>query len=282
MQGHPFRSISAAYNVITMKLSLPSLFKRSKRGSDSSAAAAANRKEDQQKWASFNDETTVSTSEGSQQKERRDSKQRRGSKSKRQISKSMSNQKPLFLTEEQIQASLKTLPKAASTDTSDHITEEDLQKRIATIEAWFKLFNSGEYDQSAQYITDDCAFHFGEPKTTNLALDLRWEDMLEVLVNIAKSFPDMKFQYTNIRHVHGVIILQGWQFSGTHTKDPFGFGPFDPIPAEGKFVQNDVEELYFYFQPNNHEKFCRQSVYTNGEMTGPQGLYTQLGGFPML
>jgi hypothetical protein len=88
--------------------------------------------------------------------------------------------------------------------------------------------------------------------------------------------------YTKIRHVNGVIILQGFRACGTHNGAPFGFGPFDPIPAEGMFVENDPEETYFYFQPNNHAQFCRAAWYTMGDMTGPSGLYTQLGGFPLL
>jgi hypothetical protein len=254
-----------------MKICLPRIFKK--------------------KWGSFTkkvppeEQTSTEASEDNSKRTKKGSNQRRPSdgEKEKKVTPDQPGQESLMLSVEEMQKSLKTLPKEPGSDASDHVelTEEDIQKRIKVVQEWAKLFNADQFEQSKHYTTDNCLFQFGEPKTTNLALEFNWEEWKEMLHNVANSFPDFKFRYTHVRHVNGVIILQGWRFSGTHTKAPFGFGPFEPIPAKGKYLENDPEESYFYFQPNKHEHFSKVSIYTMGDMTGPQGLYTQIGGFPM-
>jgi hypothetical protein len=251
-----------------MKISIPKLFKKYKLG------LLGGRKEAGGKY-----DATVSSSAGPvKTTETRTPKATTRAKDEEEGS--------FMLTVEEIQASVNSLPKLPNPDSSGcvrgEVDNEDVAKRMKVVEEWIALQNAHDIQGTKKLMTNDVQFQFGEPRGTTLAMEFIWEDFRETVENICRSFTDFNFRYTKMRHVDGVIILQGFRACGTHNGDPFGFGPFEPLPAEGKFVENDPEEAYFYFQANNHKQFCRVAWYTMGDMTGPSGLYTQLGGFPLL
>jgi len=111
-------------------------------------------------------------------------------------------------------------------------------------------------------------------------LCLNLEGYVGELKQIWASFPDLHFETTTTADT-GAVVTVDLQVSGTHSGVAYGFGPYDPIPTTGKKVKNDSEYLTFHVDTS-----CNKSTQlvggTNGEMVGPQGFYTQIGGFPLL
>lgn len=107
-------------------------------------------------------------------------------------------------------------------------------------------------------------------------------EMLAHLVHsIHKSFPDVTFQFSGIKESPSkpnMVVVEGLYCSGTHTGAPFSHMPgFPPIPATGKSVQNDEENFYITLVNNKIELV---EIVAYGTLTGPAGLYEQIGGNP--
>ncbi|CAB9521173.1 expressed unknown protein [Seminavis robusta] len=144
-----------------------------------------------------------------------------------------------------------------------------------------KSLHDNDWESTRALVADDlvCYFH-------NLSHEVDYElnlnDLHEEVANIHRALPDFSLHYKSIRKHptnSGVVIVNQVVASGTHTAAPYAFGPFEPINPTGKKVVNDPEELHILVQDG---KICRLDFYPMGEYTGPAGLYTQLGGFPLL
>ena len=99
-----------------------------------------------------------------------------------------------------------------------------------------------------------------------------------MLKDINASFPDMKWEYDKMQEPRpGLVEISGFRVSGTHTAAPYTFHPdFPPIPATGKFCENDEENLSLHI--NKEGKIEQIQIVSLGIFTGPQGLYEQIGG----
>lgn len=93
---------------------------------------------------------------------------------------------------------------------------------------------------------------------------------------VMKSFPDFRLEATGFHEV-GPCGVVGFTVvaSGTHTGEPYAFGPFPSIKASGKVCRNDPE-IYTVTIEDGRIKRC--DVTPTGELFGLAGLYTQVGG----
>eukprot|EP00934_Nitzschia_sp_Nitz4_P004659 Nitzschia sp. Nitz4//scaffold299_size22801//19256//19939//NITZ4_008539-RA/size22801-processed-gene-0.53-mRNA-1//-1//CDS//3329546354//4649//frame0 len=107
------------------------------------------------------------------------------------------------------------------------------------------------------------------------------DDFIEELQRVWASFPDFCLEGETFEvRADGLILARNFIPRGTHTGAPFAFGPYEPIPTSGKKVENAPENVCCKCREG---KVCRYIVlYEEGDMSGPAGLYTQLGGFPLL
>ena len=111
-------------------------------------------------------------------------------------------------------------------------------------------------------------------------MEMAWNDLAGEVDKLKQSFPDFCLIHKFLKDGrNGEPVAARFVAVGTHTGVPFGFGPCEPIPAQGKKVINDPEEFHYFFRKG---KICRIRVYPQGDMTGPSGFYTQIGGFPLL
>jgi len=163
------------------------------------------------------------------------------------------------------------------------------ERRISIVKDFFHRINKHEPSSAEELVTDDLQFHFYDLSKT-LDCELPWEYWVEEHERINASFPDFRFQYERAVPISVsnddddeeevvVVVLLGFRASGTHTGEPYGLGPCEAIPATGKRVLNDPEEVYCFLRG---DKIARIVDYPRGEMTGPPGFYTQIGGFPMM
>jgi hypothetical protein len=116
--------------------------------------------------------------------------------------------------------------------------------------------------------------------------ELGLEGFAEEAVKIWKAFPDFHltnpngFQLKKDENGELYCVTSGCVPNGHHTGAPYGFGPYEPIPITNKYVKNAPETFHFYV--NDEGKVYRVLIDADGEMTGPAGVYQQIGGFPIL
>eukprot|EP00934_Nitzschia_sp_Nitz4_P004939 Nitzschia sp. Nitz4//scaffold299_size22801//20930//21568//NITZ4_008540-RA/size22801-processed-gene-0.54-mRNA-1//-1//CDS//3329546357//4929//frame0 len=162
------------------------------------------------------------------------------------------------------------LPSPEGSEVPRSVIMQNLNAVMDLIEA----MNKQDYQKLLEVTSDDYIVEFEQQ-------ELIRSDFFEELEKVWKSFPDFSIEgeYYEVRP-DGVIVAHKFVPKGTHTGAPYGCGPYDAIPASGKKVVNAPETVYFYCRDG---KVCRHIViYNEGDMSGPAGFYTQLGGFPLL
>jgi len=175
------------------------------------------------------------------------------------------------------------------------------QDVVATVRQYILLMNLHDLEALKSFYAEDAFLSFRD-KHGQLVHKVSWEAMQPETDILYASFPDLKFSYDCIEEEqhkgdggdendqrdgsgpscpsHSVVYVKNLTCCGTHTGPPFAFGPCPAIPTSNKFVQNDPEDLCFTFAPDG--KVAKLEVTARGENTGPAGLYSQLGGFPLL
>lgn len=190
------------------------------------------------------------------------------------------------LTREELQQVFTSLSRETGDEsfTSDVTDVRTIEKRIAIAREHWNCVVGNNLRAARALVSDDMHVHFMDD-AKDLYMDIRWDDWALEHERMCASFPDLSMRYFNVTHCCGAVVLQGVRFSGTHTGAAYAFGPCPLIETTHKYVENDPEEIYYFFQSGKEkhkDKICRIIVCPKGEMTGPAGFYTQLGGFPLL
>lgn len=134
--------------------------------------------------------------------------------------------------------------------------------------------NEHDLEGCKKLVTDDYVISFD-------GVESNWKDHSFEVQQIALSFPDFQFPYESIEVMADgrMIVMHNMLPSGTHTGKPYAFSNHPPIEATGISVQNDPEQLRFFFRDG---KICREEVYNDGKLSGPAGIYAQIGGNPKM
>ena len=187
-----------------------------------------------------------------------------------------------WLAKKEIQSMAESLSAKMKGTVQAHDNDDDRlvqEKRIEMIKDFFRRWTASEWKSTWQLFHGDMEWHFYNQEKKKDAV-MSWDAMAEELDKIFAAFPDFHFEYEHLGAAScktSVVVVQNIQAHGTHTGAPYALGPCEPIEAKGKKVINDPEEFYFFFIG---DKIARLCVCPKGEMTGPPGLYTQIGGFP--
>ncbi|CAB9529408.1 expressed unknown protein [Seminavis robusta] len=163
-------------------------------------------------------------------------------------------------------------------------TESDSRNTSATEQSWkhdlvvafVQEWNNHDFESAKKLVSTDFVVVFVAADN----MELEYQDFAAEVNKIFDAFPDFAFKYESIEEqADGAVVLRNLIPHGHHTAKPYAFGPCPPIEPSGQYVENSPETLYFHF---NDSKISKQVVHAQGEMTGPPGIYTQLGGFPAL
>ena len=161
--------------------------------------------------------------------------------------------------------------KGASISTTDPAEDE----RMIAAKSFINCWNDHDMEACRQFVTVDFVTKFDE-------FEAEFDDYAREAQNVFDAMPDFNFRSKpgcmTLRD-DGVVVVENLIPNGHHTGKPYAFGPCEPIEAKGTYVENAPETLYFHFR---NGKIYKQIVVAHGEMTGPPGIYTQLGGFPLL
>eukprot|EP00934_Nitzschia_sp_Nitz4_P000899 Nitzschia sp. Nitz4//scaffold345_size17508//16580//17173//NITZ4_008826-RA/size17508-processed-gene-0.14-mRNA-1//-1//CDS//3329548637//899//frame0 len=162
----------------------------------------------------------------------------------------------------------------ASVNLENAPSEKESHENMKLVMLWIEKLNKHSTEGFRDLVTDDYIVQFAEQ-------EMNIDSFLEECQGVWDAFPDFAYNGKSIEmRDDGVVVAHRFVAKGTHTGKAYGFGPYDPIAPNGAAVENDPETSYFFFKQG---KICKQVVsYIDGDMTGPAGLYTQLGGFPLL
>ena len=149
-------------------------------------------------------------------------------------------------------------------------------ERLTVAKAYLQSKNNRDMEASRKLLTSDFVTQFKE-------FEAELEDYARESQNLYDAFPDFNVKHTVDNPItlreDGVVVIDRIVPNGHHTGKPYSFGPCEPIEPKGTYVENSPETIYLHFRG---DKIYKQEIVSHGEMTGPPGFYTQLGGFPLL
>jgi len=143
-----------------------------------------------------------------------------------------------------------------------------------------------------QYLYDKDSFNYeGMQKATDgrctmffidSEFDFHPRDFLETLKSAKASFSNLHFFWKcmNISGVDAdtgctVVTVTDYYGTGKHDGVPYGFGPYEEIPATGITVKIAPIKFEFFVKDG---KVMKMVIDADGEIVGPPGFYTQIGG----
>ena len=167
-----------------------------------------------------------------------------------------------------------------SSDSAAAQSLDDKAKTLKVVRRHFRKMNEHNIASVRKLHTEDCMFYFFD-QNGELACEMRMEDFEEIMTSTWASFPDLKFRCLTLAmdENDGAVSISNCVLAGTHTGQPYGFGPFEPVEPSGRTLCMDREDAKIWVR---NGKICRHEWHARGEMTGPMGLYTLAGGFPVL
>ena len=156
--------------------------------------------------------------------------------------------------------------------------EEKYDPAMKSAKLFFQYYNEHAIDKALQeVVAEKCTIYMKSDMT------LTKEEFFGSVQHCIESFPDLRFDVGRYeKQPDGSVICYDVMVIGTHTGKPFGFGPYEPIDVVNPpvKVQNDPEDVQLIFDKDH--KMTKYVFLTVGELSGPPGLYTQLGGFPVM
>ncbi|CAB9522499.1 unknown protein [Seminavis robusta] len=159
-----------------------------------------------------------------------------------------------------------------------NVSPKEVKKswKIELVEAFIQKWSEHDMGGAHAMVTDDFVIVFASADN----MELEYQDYVAETTKVFEAFPDFNFRYESLTEGRdGVVLWKNVVPNGHHTAKPYAFGPCDPIEPTGKYVENSPETGTFYFKDG---KIAKMMVVAHGEMTGPAGIYTQLGGFPLM
>lgn len=102
------------------------------------------------------------------------------------------------------------------------------------------------------------------------------EEYTEEMKRACQAFPDLSFTWQSVEAIGtDQAVVRGLRAQGTH-KGPYGFGPYPTIEPTHIVCKNDPEEVTVWVSP--HGQIRKALFVPKGQLTGPPGFYTQIGG----
>jgi hypothetical protein len=178
-----------------------------------------------------------------------------------------------------------TLTSTASADaTVASFNQPSENVRIVTewIESWSHL-NAAKVMALSD---ENCEYVVPMSETETMYIDLK--DFVEQMELCWKSFPDFTNSWKSIEDYYNnnkdgsttTVIITHFVTRGTHTGEPFAFGPYPAIEAKGTPIKSDPISLIITLR-NGKPAVIKPQTNGAGAQLGPISYYTQIGGIVM-
>ncbi|CAB9531929.1 unknown protein [Seminavis robusta] len=155
----------------------------------------------------------------------------------------------------------------------------DAPKELRVVREWIRAKDEHNLEKCQELTTENCRFTFTDSET-----EMPAHELYESLVDLFASFPDLHFfckslkvqgPSTNRNNPGIVVVAKDYYGIGKHTGAPYFFGPYPPVEPTGKTVRDENIEFTFTVRDG---KIVDADIYAFGEMVGPPGFYTKVGG----
>ena len=162
--------------------------------------------------------------------------------------------------------------------------------RTATVKKYFARINAQDFvGAMTEMCTPDAIYVCSGDCIIGM------QELIPEAHTLFAAMPDAIFSSRLIKEVTVVetgksyVVVYDYVVGGTHTGAPYNFGTYTgapynfatypPIKATGKMAHTDPCQLRVDF---DGDKISRITIRKAGRYTGPAGLYTKLGGLPLV
>ncbi|KAL7580606.1 hypothetical protein ACA910_003723 [Epithemia clementina (nom. ined.)] len=154
---------------------------------------------------------------------------------------------------------------------------QDLQKvtlitpNEQLVASWIRGFDKHDIDAVFALTADDCVFDLVDSEMQMLA-----SHFYESVGIIYASLPDFRFLYHSIKSIdEDRVLVKKYSGYGTHTGEPYSFGPYPPLEAKGIKFRDSPVDLTLTVK---NGKIAHVICDAKGALVGPPGIYSKLGG----
>lgn len=164
--------------------------------------------------------------------------------------------------------------KDASSDTS---SVAKMSANVQLVEAWMAAWAAKDMDRVLSLSTENCEY-LVPVEGEDDSMQIKMQDFIDQMQITYASFPDYHTSWEKMRDGKskpGTVVLKNFVSKGTHTGEPYAFGPFPAIDAKGASIKDDPVSLVVSVQDGKVRSIGPQL--TTG-MIGPANYYTQIGG----
>ena len=153
--------------------------------------------------------------------------------------------------------------------------EPQVSSNAAMIEEWMKAWQRHDFEKITAMSSEQCEYHV--PLNDGEVMQVTLRDFLEQMGLVYLSFPDYESSWDSIEDgkEENLVVIKGFVSTGTHTGEPFAFGPFPALPGKGVKIKDDPINLVVTIKEGKID-ILRPMV--AGGQIGPASYYTQIGG----
>ena len=156
-----------------------------------------------------------------------------------------------------------------SASSSKSVETQGTSDAVTALQTFIDILDRGAIEELTHLFEDSAEVIF-EDAFMNIS------EYIEEMVRACRAFPDLKFKWKSVKaEGDNKAVIRGLQAQGTHQR-PYGFGPYPPIEATQIKCTNDPEDVIVWM--GSKGKISKAQFIPKGELTGPPGFYTQIGG----
>ncbi|CAB9516591.1 expressed unknown protein [Seminavis robusta] len=152
-------------------------------------------------------------------------------------------------------------------------------EELRVVREWIRAKDEHNIEKMQELTGEGCFFTFTDSET-----EMPASEFYGAVNETIQSFPDIHFFWksmkvqgpsTNKSKAGMVVVVNDYYGIGKHTGKAYGFGPYPPVEPTGKTVRDENIEFTFTVSDG---KIVDATIYAFGELVGPPGFYTKIGG----
>lgn len=155
------------------------------------------------------------------------------------------------------------------------VKTQEKSEKIKIVETWIETWRQKRLDEVIALSDPDCMYlaslDDGE------VMEILLQDFIDQMKVCYASFPDYNCTWETVEEdpENDAVVIKNFVSNATHTGEPFAFGPFPAIPANGTPIKDDPVSLHV--QLKNGKPCCIRPESEGGQI-GPASYYSQIGG----
>ncbi|KAL3910724.1 MAG: hypothetical protein SGILL_007579, partial [Bacillariaceae sp.] len=172
-------------------------------------------------------------------------------------------------------SSMNTARSTESHSTGDSRTKSS---NVRMVEAWMMAWQRKEFELVISMSSENCQYLV--PIADGETMKVKLTDFLEQMKVTYASFPDYDTEWDEMRDSKdNTVRIKNFVSKGTHTGEPFAFGPYPAMPAKGMKIRDHPVDVLVYIDKQT-AKIEKVRLLSKPDVTsGPAMYYLQVGGY---